>query len=168
MSQPASQPIRITDFKTLVEECAAQRVVKIQLRGKTLEILIRPLCSEELSAAQAIVNSVLPPRKPVPYDNPVTRQREMRDGFDYEDADYKKKSAQAEIERRAFILDLGLVELHAEGEKLSDKAKWFETKLPNAILRALVDQITTISDGDLQVVNSADFFSESDSTALPS
>ncbi len=162
------QIITLKSIATLIAETQKLSKVRFELRGQTYELEIRSLPSVEMDAANKIQEAVVPPKVTKQTPTGLGGKMETNSDFNYEDADFRARFAQAALERQAFILEKGLPDFTITGETLAEKAAWLKSQLPSSVLRALEAQIVEISDGALTVIQQADFFSESVSSGAPS
>jgi len=159
--------ISLTDFKTLIEECQQSRTVGFEFGGKQFGLRIRSLTSVEMSAAKQIT-AIIPPKTMQDRFNGLTGRTEKVLDHDYSDEEFVKKAEKAERLRRAFILEKGLVDLKPTGETADEKLAYFENNFPLSILESLKSQIESIPDDELKVIEGANFFFASDSSAAQS
>ncbi len=163
-SEKPTQIVSLKDFKSLIEECQSSRKVAFEVGEKCFSLEIRALTSVEMSAAKQIT-ALIPPKTLQDRFNPVTNRTEKILDHDYSDPVFVEKAEKAERIRRAYILEKGLVGLSPEGDTQDKKMAFFEENFPLNILEFLRSQIESISDGEIKVIESANFFFGNDSDA---
>lgn len=162
-----SQIINLSDFKTLIDECQQARTVTFEFAGKQFSIKIRSLTSVEMAAANQLT-ALVPPKTMQDKFNSMSGRTEKVMDHDYSDPEFVKKADKAGRLRRAFILERGLVDMKPQGASAEEKLEFFENNFPHIILESLRSQIEQISDGELKVVEAANFFFANGSSAAQS
>lgn len=169
MSTPASTSsiISLKNFKELIEECQSARTVAFEVGTKKFALRVRALTSVEMSAAKQLT-SLVPPKALQDRFNSLTGRTEKVLDHDYGDPEFVAKAEKADRLRRAFILEKGLVDLSPDGTSAEEKMVFFENNFPLNVLESIKAQIESISDGDLKVVETANFFFDSASSVAQS
>ena len=159
--------INLRDFSALIGECQAPKQIQFSLGEKVFSLRIRALSSVEMAAANQIT-SILPPRALQDRQNPATGRTEKILDHDYSDPEFIARVARADRTRRAFVLEKGLVDLAPEGATQEERTDFFEKNFPAQILSSIARQIESISDGELKILDAANFFFADDSFAAQS
>lgn len=120
-----------------------------------LEINLRPLSEDEMAAADAIMEAIVPPRKPPAPGAATGTVGEL----DFDDKEYNNKLTAADFMRTAFLIEKSIDGFKLDGEDLEAKASFLKKTFPRRIIKFLGEQVEAISANDIRALDLALFTS---------
>lgn len=135
------EPRQIGNFDDLVKLATEPKKLRFDLRGQPVEMQVRPLTGDEQVNADKIT-AIIPPRKP------VVDGKEAE--FDFENPSYVEKMKEADLRKRAFIIDCAVIGLKIPGDTLEDKTKKLYSMLQTGVIDTLVSAVLQLTQNPVE------------------
>lgn len=142
---------KITDLNRLSEIALGAKTLTFDLHGSPVSLSIRGLTSLEAAAQDAMAEPI-PPRKP----KLDAKGRPAADGsteLDWENADFRRKSAELFELKRAITIATGLVGVQVPGNTPVEQKDNLKKLFPPQVLGLVYDSILALTNKALEIAS---------------
>lgn len=140
---------RITDLARLSQIACEPRELVVNLRNMEVSLMLRGLTTEEAMKLDAMEE----PRPPMKAKTDDKGRKIPGEEFDWEDKEFRKKTAKMFETKRAIIIATGLVGLQVPGNTPEQQLQSLQGMFPPQVLELLRERIMSLTSNALEIAS---------------